>query len=119
MTTAIWPVDLPSPRPGFGKTPEDNIVPGVLDRGRRKFTKARSSYSVTFRFTASEYFIFDEFYRDGLHDGAEPFVWERPENAEAEIKFLLSDVQVQHVPESGGGDDALYDVAFMLTEVLG
>lgn len=116
MTVAVWPLDLPpSTLQGWGYITEPNVIGGFLDKGRRRYTRARKGYSVSLRLTFAQLEIWQTFFDEALLDGALPFEWERPHDQQPAIFLIQGVPQVQHM--AGSTTNGIYTVTFAIKEV--
>lgn len=89
MADVIWPLDLPeSALWGWTQQLDANIVPGVVNKGRRKYTVSRDTFTVSTILKGAQYASFMDFWKNGILDGARPFIWKRPWD-NATTKFIV------------------------------
>lgn len=120
MADVTWPTSLPGgPRWGWSQQPDDNVVRGPGDKGRRRFTRAQRSYQVTSVLTGSQLADFLTFWTEGTLDGALPFEWVHPDTGDTTDFIAIQPYQIQHL--EGATDyptETAYQVSLTLREVF-
>ena len=73
-----WPVTLPAPSVrGYALNPVDPVIRAKMEGGptknRRRFTQTSTDIPVTWKFTETEFAIFEKFHASELFDGVSWF----------------------------------------------
>lgn len=101
MADVIWPLDLPeSALWGWTQVLDANTVPGVVKKGRRKYTVAQDSFAISTILSGSQYASFMNFWKNGTLDGSLPFVWKRPWDNTTSKFIVTTPPSPQHMVNS-------------------